>query len=112
MKEASIFLALLFITSCVDGAYLYFGDGYFGSVANLYLLDTSTNRISIVGTIQDARGNKYTTNAMHYHNGTGLIYAVPTGRSENATLARSIIAIDPATAQGSISYSNKSLRDL
>jgi hypothetical protein len=106
IRIAQHLLLLLVAVSTANAAFLYFGEGFFGVRGNLYVLDTTTNRVSVVGTVRDADGNTYGTNAMHYMSSTGLIYAVPSGRSSNSTAKSSIIAIDPATAQGSFSSQN------
>jgi hypothetical protein len=80
MPSLRYLLLLLTIASSTNAIFLYFADNYFGvNVANLYVIDTQTNRISIVGTIQDAAGNKFSINSLYYLPSTGKIYGVPGG---------------------------------
>jgi hypothetical protein len=73
IRIAQHLLLLLVAVSTANAAFLYFGEGFFGVRGNLYVLDTTTNRVSVVGTVRDADGNTYGTNAMHYMSSTGLI---------------------------------------
>eukprot|EP01122_Echinamoeba_exundans_P009924 TRINITY_DN357_c0_g1_i1.p1 TRINITY_DN357_c0_g1~~TRINITY_DN357_c0_g1_i1.p1 ORF type:complete len:362 (+),score=56.59 TRINITY_DN357_c0_g1_i1:532-1617(+) len=99
MATKLIVAILLLIACSANGIHLYFGTAFFADQATLRVFDTTTNRIYNVGPIVDAQGTRFSTNAMHYHNGTGLIYAIPGGRTRDEVKSRSLISIDPNTAQ-------------
>jgi hypothetical protein len=99
MHRICSLLLLIVAVSTVNAAHLYLGNGYFPE-AGLRVLDTDTNRIYNVGPLQDADGNNFTTTSLYYHNGTGLLYATPSGRGSNSSYSTALLSIDPATGRG------------
>ena len=95
-------LLLLGLVASSNAIWLYSSD-VFGLSYNLYAINTADYSVYTVGKIRDADGDFYTPMGFHYDSVTNLIYAVGGGRNSNrVTKFGGILAINPATAEGTL----------
>jgi len=99
----AVFLLVSVVT--VNAAYFYTADHAYTRYPNeaprLYLYDSDTNQLNVIGQVKDEEGNLYRVTALHYFEDSQRLFALASSKeSIYGSYEINLIEINPKTGEG------------